>query len=54
MLELEPWAAERILAVLPNHSLDILEKSIKQPATAATPQQVRALAEAMISLRNAA
>jgi hypothetical protein len=54
MLELEPWAAERILAVLPNHSLDILEKSIKQPATAVTPQQVRALAEAMISLRNAA
>ena len=54
MLELEPWAAERILAVLPNHSLDLLEKSIKQPGASVSPQQVRALAEAVISLRNAA
>jgi len=54
MLELEPWAADRILAVLPNHSLDLLEKSIKQPGASVSPQQVRALAEAVISLRNAA
>ncbi|MCE9620155.1 MAG: hypothetical protein K8R92_09630 [Planctomycetes bacterium] len=54
MLELEPWAASRILAVLPNRSLDVLEQAIRQPATAVSPQQVRALAEAMISLRAAA
>ena len=54
MLELEPWAAERILAVLPNHSIDVLEEAIKYPGAPACAQQVRALAEAMISLRNAA
>jgi hypothetical protein len=54
LLQLEPWAADRILAVLPNHSLDLLEKSIKQPGASVSPQQVRALAEAVISLRNAA
>ena len=54
LLELEPWAAERILAVLPNHSLDALESAIKQPAAPVAAQHVRALAEAMLSLRNAA
>ena len=54
MLELEPWAAERILAVLPNRSLDALESAIKQPAAPVAAQHVRALAEAMLSLRNAA
>ena len=54
LLELEPWAAERILAVLPNRSLDALESAIKQPAAPVAAQHVRALAEAMLSLRNAA
>ena len=54
LLELEPWAAERILAVLPNPSLDALESAIKQPAAPVAAQHVRALAEAMLSLRNAA
>jgi hypothetical protein len=54
LLELEPWAAERILAVLPNRSLDALESAIKQPAAPVAEQHVRALAEAMLSLRNAA
>ena len=54
LLELEPWAAERILAVLPNRSLDALESAIKQPAAPVVAQHVRALAEAMLSLRNAA
>ena len=54
LLELEPWAAERILAVLPNRSLDALESAIKQTAAPVAAQHVRALAEAMLSLRNAA
>lgn len=54
MLELEPWAAERVLAVLPNRSLDVLEHAIKNPSEPAAAQQVRALAEAIVSLRNAA
>ena len=54
LMELEPWAAERILSVLPNHSLDLLEKTIRQPTTPVVAQHVRALAEAVLSLRNAA
>ena len=54
LMELEPWAAERILSVLPNHSLDLLEKTIRQPNTPVVAQHVRALAEAVLSLRNAA
>ena len=54
MLELEPWAAERVLGVLPDRSLDVLEYAIKNPGDAVAAQQVRALAEAIVSLRNAA
>jgi hypothetical protein len=54
LLELEPWAARRILSVLPDRSLDLLEASLRQSGAAASPQHVRALAEAMISLRAAA
>jgi hypothetical protein len=54
MLELEPWAAERVLGVLPDRSLDVLEHAIKNPGDAVAAQQVRALAEAIVSLRNAA
>lgn len=54
MLELEPWAADRILAVLPSRSLDVLENAIKQAAAPVNAQQVRALAETIVSLRNAA
>ena len=54
MLELEPWAAERVLGVLPDRSLDVLEHAIKNPGDLVAAQQVRALAEAIVSLRNAA
>lgn len=54
MLELEPWAAERVLGVLPDRSLDVLEHAIKNPGDVVAAQQVRALAEAIVSLRNAA
>ena len=54
MLELEPWAAERVLGVLPDRSLDVLEYAIKNPGDAVAAQQVRALAEAIVSLRSAA
>lgn len=54
LLSLEPWAAERVLKGMPPEALAKVEEALRDPAHDAPMERVRALAEAVISVRVAA
>lgn len=54
LLNLEPWAAERLLKAMPPEALAKVEQALRDPAGDAPTASVRALAEAVISVRAAA
>jgi len=54
LLSLEPWAAERVLKGMPPESLAKVEEALRDPAHDAPMERVRALAEAVLSVRAAA
>jgi hypothetical protein len=54
LLSLEPWAAERVLKGMPPEALAKVEEALRDPAHDAPMARVRALAEAVISVRVAA
>ncbi len=54
LLNLEPWAAERLLKGMPPEALAKVEEALRDPATDAPIASVRALAEAVLAVRAAA
>ena len=54
LLSLEPWAAERLLKGMPPEALAKVEEALRDPAADAPTTSVRALAEAVLSVRAAA
>jgi len=54
LLSLEPWAAERLLKGMPPASLAKVEEALRDPTADAPSNSVRALAEAVLSVRAAA
>ena len=54
LLNLEPWAAERLLKGMPPEALAKVEQALRDPAGDAPIASVRALAEAVLSVRAAA
>jgi flagellar biosynthesis/type III secretory pathway M-ring protein FliF/YscJ len=54
LLSLEPWAAERVLKGMPPDALAKVEQALRDPAHDAPIESVRALAEAVLSVRSAA
>jgi hypothetical protein len=54
LLSLEPWAAERVLKGMPPEALAKVEEALRDPAHDAPMERVRALAEAVLSVRMAA
>ena len=54
LLSLEPWAAERLLKGMPPEALAKVEEALRDPAGDAPTTSVRALAEAVLSVRAAA
>jgi hypothetical protein len=54
LLSLEPWAAERVLKSMPPEALAKVEEALRDPAHDAPMERVRALAEAVLSVRAAA
>lgn len=54
LLSLEPWAAERVLKGMPPEALAKVEEALRDPAHDAPMERVRALAEAVLSVRVAA
>ena len=54
LLSLEPWAAERVLKGMPPEALAKVEEALRDPAHDAPIERVRALAEAVLSVRVAA
>lgn len=54
LLGLEPWAAERLLKSMPPEALAKVEEALRDPAHDAPEASVRALAEAVLSVRAAA
>ena len=54
LLSLEPWAAERLLKGMPPDALAKVEEALRDPAGDAPTTSVRALAEAVLSVRAAA
>ena len=54
LLGLEPWAAERLLKGMPPEALAKVEEALRDPAGDAPTASVRALAEAVLSVRAAA
>jgi hypothetical protein len=54
LLNLEPWAAERVLKGMPPEALHRVEEALRDPAGDAPTTSVRALAEAVLSVRAAA
>ncbi|MGA1266358.1 MAG: hypothetical protein ACO32J_04160 [Phycisphaerales bacterium] len=54
LLNMEPWAAERLLKSMPSDCLAKIEAALRDPSVEASSASVRALAEAVLSVRNAA
>jgi hypothetical protein len=54
LLNLEPWAAERLLKGMPPESLAKVEEALRDPTGDAPTSSIRALAEAVLSVRAAA
>lgn len=54
LLSLEPWAAERLLKGMPADALAKVEEALRDPAAEAPTRSIRALAEAVLSVRAAA
>jgi hypothetical protein len=54
LLSIEPWAAERLLKGMPPEALAKVEEALRDPAHDAPMESVRALAEAVLSVRAAA
>jgi hypothetical protein len=54
LLSLEPWAAERVLKSMPPEALRQVEEALRDPAADAPAASVRAVAEAVLSVRSAA
>ena len=54
LLSLEPWAAERLLKGMPPDALRKVEEALRAPASDASAASVRAVAEAVLSVGNAA
>ena len=54
LLNMEPWAAERLLRGMPSDCLAKIEAALMDPSVDASAASVRALAEAVLSVRSAA
>jgi hypothetical protein len=54
LLSLEPWAAERLLKAMPPEALRRVEEALRDPSADAPAASVRAVAEAVLSVRSAA
>ncbi|NBX25768.1 MAG: hypothetical protein EBQ99_06930 [Planctomycetes bacterium] len=54
LLSLEPWAAERVLKAMPPEALRRVEEALRDPSADAPAASVRAVAEAVLSVRSAA
>ncbi len=54
LLNMEPWAAERLLKGMPSDCLAKIEAALRDPSVEASAASVRALAEAVLSVRSAA
>ncbi len=54
LMSLEPWAAERLLKAMPPEALRQVEEALRAPDADAPAASVRAVAEAVLSVRGAA